>query len=701
VPWSGLKWFLTATAVIAALLVVAAPAAVHLAADHDDSGPPAAAETPVLTNEGGPAFRGDPAADRRVPIGSGAVALTFDDGPDPRWTPAILDALARHDVSATFFVAGTAALKHPDLLRRIVAEGHEVGNHTFSHPAMGSLPGWKQDAQIAFTQRAIVAATGRRPVTYRPPYSAAPDSLSAVELSAATRAHGRGLAVVLATHSTDDWRASADVESITANALRGGGTEPRVIVMHDGGNGRGATVEALDSIIPRLQERGYRFHTASEMAGLGADAMGHASALERIASRVFAGVAGLAVDPPAVAALMGVLMLAFAALLLARSAAALVLGVVHRRRRKWSDDHPVPGVSVIVPAYNEEAGIEASVRSLAQSDLDDVEVIVVDDGSTDDTARRVVDLDLPGVRLIRQVNSGKAAALNRGIEAASHEIVVLVDGDSVMAPDALRLLVRPFADDRVGAVAGSVGVANPSGLIGRLQQLEYAYGCVMERRMLDVIRAIGIIPGAAGAFRKTALADVGGVPRETITEDADLTMLIGAAGWEVTLAADARAFTEVPETWRALWKQRYRWTFGILQTLWKHRLAPVTGDHARRASRLTAPYLILFGPVSFIFGPLIDIYLVFVLLSGNFSALWLLGVAYGLALVHHVLALKWQHDSMWLAALLPVQHLVMRIFNYGVYYVSLRDLVLGRSPEWRKLERRGIDLAVVRQKTGA
>ena len=177
------------------------------------------------------------------------------------------------------------------------------------------------------------------------------------------------------------------------------------------------------------------------------------------------------------------------------------------------------------------------------------------------------------MRVLRQKNSGKPKALNAGIRAAKHEIIIMIDGDTVFEPDTVRLLAQPFADPTVGAVAGNVKIANRDELIGRMQHIEYVVGFNIDRRVQDVTGSIITVPGAGGAFRRKALLQVGGMSTDTLAEDTDLTIALGRAGWRVVFEERARAWTEAPATMAQLWKQRYRWSYGTMQAMWKHRRA--------------------------------------------------------------------------------------------------------------------------------
>jgi poly-beta-1,6 N-acetyl-D-glucosamine synthase len=270
------------------------------------------------------------------------------------------------------------------------------------------------------------------------------------------------------------------------------------------------------------------------------------------------------------------LLILFMLVLVVRYLSLIWLGYLHHlkdSREEAGDGSFAPPVSILVPAYNEGPNIAASLRSLLDQRYPRFEVLVIDDGSTDDTYARA--LEMAGrrggaqVRVVSKSNSGKAGALNTGIRLARYPYVLCVDGDSRLEPDTLRSAVRHFRDPQVAAVAGNVKVANRGNLWTRLQALEYIEGLNMARRAQGFMRAVNIIPGPVGLFRRDVLQRLGGYDTDTFAEDADLTLKILAAGWRVVYEDRAVAWTEAPETLNALIKQRYRWTRGILQALLK------------------------------------------------------------------------------------------------------------------------------------
>jgi poly-beta-1,6 N-acetyl-D-glucosamine synthase len=382
------------------------------------------------------------------------------------------------------------------------------------------------------------------------------------------------------------------------------------------------------------------------------------------------------------------LVLPFAVLALARTVAVVALAR-RQARRPLPPATFFPPVSVIVPAYNEEVGIAAAVRSLAGSDYPTLDVIVVDDGSTDGTSAVVeaLALDDPRVRLIRQPNGGKPAALNTGIAAARHEVIVMVDGDTIFEPDTIRHLVAALADPAVGAVAGNTKVGNRKGLLGRWQHIEYVMGCNLDRRMYEALGCIMVVPGAIGAFRREALAQVGGVSHDTLAEDTDLTMAVNRAGWRVAYEARARAWTEVPATLRQLWRQRYRWAYGTMQAIWKHRRAL----RERRALGMIGLPSIVFAQVALpLLAPAFDIFALYGVLfvdPARYLGFWIgfniIGFCVGLY------AFRLDGESPGPLWALPLQQFVYRQLLYLVVFESMVSAVAGTRLRWHKLTRTG------------
>jgi len=615
------------------------------------------------------------------------IALSFDDGPSPRWTPRIAAALTRLHVPATFFVVGSEVVRHPDVVRRLHDEGFELGNHTFTHADASALPGWERRLQIGLTDNALAGTVGIRPRLFRPPYSSVPASANAGQARTIGSIARQGYDVVLADLDGEDWRrpgVQEIVASATPQGSRGG-----IVLLHDGGGDRSQTVRAVEQLVPQLRARGFHFVTVSRLAGMQRDqAEVPVGGWDRTRGRILITTLGISRWTTDILAWLLVLV---TILFVAR---IFLLLTFARRHARTVRGHPrdasfTPPVSVIVPAFNEAVNIERSVRSLDSSDYPELEVLVVDDGSTDGTGDLVEQLDLPRTRLLRQQNAGKPAALNHGIEEASHDIVVMVDADTVFEPVTLRELVQPFASPDVGAVSGNTKVGNRRRLLGRWQHIEYVMGFNLDRRLYDVLQCMPTVPGAIGAFRREVLVDVGGVSGATLAEDTDLTLAVGRAGWRVVYEENARGWTEAPATLRGLWRQRYRWCYGTLQSVWKHRAAFWRhGEHA--IGRRGLPYLVLFQIALPLFAPLIDLFSIYGLLFLDPLAILGFWITFtGLQLLLGWYAFRLDRESPRVLWAMPLQQFVYRQLMYLVVVESVLTALQGSRLHWRPIARRG------------
>lgn len=505
------------------------------------------------------------------------VALTFDDGPDSRWTGSILDTLKSRHAHATFFVIGLAATKEMGLTRRIIREGHEIGNHTFTHPDLANTSRWWTRLQFDAAQRLFEAILGKRTILMRTPYlgdndPSTPDELVPIEIATQLGYITAGLSV-----DGEDWRKGALPDSIITNVLRAreigrNSDTGNVVLLHDGGGDRSHTVAALGRLIDSIRARGDTLVTLGQLADLPPDVVmppvtGGTSFTRFLLLGVFLAI--------------GVIQVAFhfvfyLAIILAmtRLASILILAAIQRFHPRRHRPGYAPTVSVVIPAFREEAVIVPTVKSLLVQEYDGpIEVLVVDDGSPDDTVGAVQRAfgDEPRVRILTKANGGKASALNYGIQYATGEIIVALDADTLFNPDTVHHLIAPLADPHVGAVAGNAKVGNRINLVTRWQALEYITSQNLDRRAFALLDCIMVVPGAVGAWRKSLVLEVGGFSNDTLAEDQDLTLSIGRGGYRVAYADHAVAWTEAPDTLGALAKQRFRWAFGTLQCAWKHR----------------------------------------------------------------------------------------------------------------------------------
>jgi cellulose synthase/poly-beta-1,6-N-acetylglucosamine synthase-like glycosyltransferase len=557
------------------------------------------------------------------------------------------------------------------------------------------LPGWEQRLQLGLTDNTLAGTVGIRPRLFRPPYSSVPGAASQKQADALAEVARRGYDVVLADFAGEDWRrpgVDEIVAAVTPQGERGG-----VVLLHDGGGDRSQTVRAVERVVPALRARGFEFVTVSELAGLEREQVElRVGGWDRLRGNLLIGTLGVARWTTSILAW---LLLAVALLFVARVFLLFAFARRHARlvRAPSNGELLSPPVSIVVPAFNEAVGIERTVRSLAGSEYPTLEIIVVDDGSTDGTAEIVERLELPNVTVLRQANSGKPAALNRGIEKSEHDVVVMVDADTIFEPTTVRHLVQAFRSPDVGAVSGNTKVGNRRGLLGRWQHIEYVMGFNLDRRLFDVLQCMPTVPGAIGAFRRRALVDVGGVSSETLAEDTDLTIAIGRAGWRVVYEENARAWTEAPATMRGLWRQRYRWCYGTLQAAWKHRASFWRrGEH--RIGRRGLPYLVLFQIVLPMLAPLIDLFSIYGLLFLDPLRVLEFWITFtGIQLLLAWYAFRLDRESPWVLWAMPVQQFVYRQMMYLVVIESVQTAIQGSRLHWRPIDRRGeVEVEVTR-----
>jgi peptidoglycan/xylan/chitin deacetylase (PgdA/CDA1 family) len=463
-------------------------------------------------------------------LASGSVVLTFDDGPDPEYTPQILDVLKREGVTATFFVTGQQSLSYPDIVRRIVHEGHEVGNHSFTHPDLTRLPDFLVRLEINATQRVLQVLTGQPSLLMRPPYAEDNMGYTTQEAHVLEIASSLGYRALGANLNPEDWRGDP-ADKIVERVLRKvEDAEGSVIELHDAGGDRSQTVKAPPVLITALRDRGYKFVRASEFAGTAAEPVGQATEDPWLKVATFATAGILLISRFFTAAFWTCLVL---------SGLRFVLLLASALGARWSRKDPVayePPVSILIPAYNEERVIVRTLESVLKSDyLALAEIIIVDDGSTDATTSVVEQAfkHEPRIRVFRTPNRGKAEALNYAIARMRTDIAVMIDADTHLHPGAVRLLVRHFADPRISAVAGNAKVGNRKNLLTKLQALEYITAQNLERAGLARFDAMAVVPGAIGAWRREALLKAGGFSPTTLAEDCDLTFSLHRLGYKI------------------------------------------------------------------------------------------------------------------------------------------------------------------------
>ena len=655
------------------------------------------------------------------------LALTFDDGPDKTFTPQILDTLKDLNVPATFFVVGANAEQSPDLLRRMMSEGHEIGSHTFTHPNLGTASSQRVRLELNATQRAIQSITGRSTIFFRPPYYADAEPRSMMEVRPIVQAVG--YVTIGESIDPEDWlldapgedgqsvprRAEDFAKEVIQDAETGKGS---IVLLHDAGGDRSETVKALKLFVPELEKKGFHFVLVSKLMGKTTD-----DVMPKLSSSQFLNVAVDRITFYVVFGAEALLATAFivaVGLGLVRVLSMTSLALVYeRQRRKIVFAEPTQTVSVLIAAYNEEGVIVRTLQSILASDYPLKQIIVIDDGSKDRTSEVISEAfaDDPRIVCVRQENGGKASALNNAIGLAEGDVLVCVDADTQLQPSAVRLLVRHFDDSQVGAVAGNVRVGNITNLLTRWQSVEYTSSQNVDRRAYALLNAITVVPGAIGAWRREAVVNAGGYLTDTLAEDMDLTWRLRQAGYELETESEAVAFTEAPDGIKPFFKQRFRWAYGTLQCLWKHKKALF---HYGWFGWLALPSLWLFQVVFNALAPFVDIQLIYSLygyagylherallnapgqqlasreielptsaVESLYQVLILYAVFFMVEALAGVVAYRMEGrkagDVIWLF----LQRFVYRQLMYAVIYRSIVTAIAGARQGWGKLDRKG------------
>lgn len=650
------------------------------------------------------------------------IALTFDDGPHEEFTGKILDVLKEHNVKATFFLIGQNAERYPGLVERIVSEGHVIGNHTFTHPNIARVNEQRARLELNTTQRSIQSLLKRSTLLFRPPYNADAEPETAEEVDPLLTASELGYVTVGELIDPQDWNLTRKTQSGETIARQPSDLldsiyhqlqkkNGNIVLLHDGGGDRTITVETLERLIPALQKRGYRFGTVAELMGQKPEDVMPPLRKE---DRVIIGYDRVVFEVLfAGEMIIGVLFITAVTLGIGRVLLILLLALlaaIKRNGQTFSSTYR-PSVTVLVAAYNEEEVITGTVDSILRSDYPIDQVIVIDDGSKDRTfdVLKAAFGHNRRVKLMTQENGGKSAALNNGIHHAKGDVLICIDADTLLAPDAIEKMVRHFEDPLTGAVAGNIKVGNRLNVLTKWQAIEYITSQNLDRRAYDLLNTVTVVPGALGAWRREAIVQCGGYLTDTLAEDMDLTWRLRRQGYRIVNETEALGWTEAPDTFKGFFKQRMRWAFGTLQCLYKHRDALL---HFGWFGWFALPSLWIFQILFQVVAPLVDIQVFF--MAGRFLDAWLssglyqqdwqplrtaaadlsrYGLLYSLLFVVELggslLAFRMDREKLGLLWWTFWQRFVYRQIIYAVIYYSLWRALSGMRQGWNKVQRKG------------
>jgi cellulose synthase/poly-beta-1,6-N-acetylglucosamine synthase-like glycosyltransferase/peptidoglycan/xylan/chitin deacetylase (PgdA/CDA1 family)/spore germination protein YaaH len=633
---------------------------------------------------------------RRYGYAPKKVVLTFDDGPDPDFTPRILDILKAEKVPAAFFVVGSMAEKNIQLLRREYEEGYEIGNHTFFHPDISTISLKRVILELNSTRKLIESVTGRSTILFRPPFNADAEPQTLAEVIPVAESRRQSYITIGESIDPWDWQPGVTADSIIALTIRQKDNGSMILLHDAGGDTREETVKALPAIIHYFKSHGYEFTTIADVLGKTKDDL-----MPPIKQDPSTGIFGPAYDVfihgyyyvnwVLIYVFLSAIFLAIGRIVLIGILAVRQQSVDKKSKKLDRSTDIMPAVSIIVPAYNEEVNAVATIQSLLKTDYPSFEIIFVDDGSKDKTFAVVeaAYASNPLIKILTKPNGGKASALNFGITHAQNDFVVCIDADTQLKTDAVYQLMAYFTDEEIGAVAGTVKVGNETNIITRWQSIEYITAQNMDRRAFDLINSITVVPGAIGAFRKSAIFRAGGFTYDTLAEDCDLTMRILKQGYVVRNCAEALAYTEAPETINMLLKQRFRWSFGVMQSFWKNRDALFNKKY-KFFGMVGMPNILIFQIILPLFSPLADLMMLFALFGEKPEKMLLYYVAFVVIdFIVGIIAFRMEKEDYKKLIYIIPQRFMWRQLMYYVLFKSLRKALKGELSGWGVLKRTG------------
>ncbi|MCL6573358.1 MAG: glycosyltransferase [Bacillus sp. (in: Bacteria)] len=617
------------------------------------------------------------------------IVLTFDDGPDPEYTEDILKILKQYQIPAAFFIIGNKAMLQQDIVKQMYRDGHEIGNHTFSHPDINQLSDEQLKLELNSTQRIIQGITGHTSLLYRSPYGDEEAKYLQSSFQRMRDISQMGYVTVNYDIDANDWKLR-DSKAIVENVLNQVSSGD-IILLHDGGGNREATVQALPELIEQLHSKGYTFVTISKLMDESQSSI--LSPVPEVETPLMQSTKVMLFNIENFKHLISTLLYVALFILVLR---LLILACISFKHKK-NAQYPQPGgsftplVSVIIAAYNEEKVINRTIQSILKSDYPGFEIIVVDDGSMDQTSLKVSEQfsDNEKVHMLHKKNGGKASAINMGVKRSVGDIIVAIDADTIVPPEAISLLIRHFVDKKVAAVSGNVRVGNVHNLLTAWQHVEYVTGFNLEKRAFATLNCVTVVPGAIGAWRKQVIEELGYFSTTTLAEDTDLTLSMLRQGHKIIIDEHAYAYTEAPETVKEFLKQRFRWTFGTLQCFWKHKKA-FGAIKQKPLGFIALPNMLLFQFVVPLFAPLLDLLFILGIIVGDVkTSLFVFGCYFITDLLISLLAFRMEKLSPKPLMTLFLQRIVYRYLLLFITWKSILAALKGNRIGWNKLKRIG------------
>lgn len=639
-----------------------------------------------------------------------SVALTFDDGPSVERSADIIGILKTHDVPATFFLTGSKVLDNTELVKYISDQGFAIGNHTFTHSRSVHSSKLRLFLELEYTSLIYEMTIGYKPVNYRPPYLMGIDSSKNMDPVVRFASENLGYNIIGADADAIDWSAES-VDKLIDNLAKSISNGP-IALLHDDGL---HTLDALNKLIGLFKDNGYKFISLNDVLSCkkpndnnyvydmqviktSDTALGFADNVSlKLVKRYF-------VFPyiKFIQVISGIVIFIIYFTLIFQFSRLILLIILTvwpqvkskaRNQTVFSHRQHKKTITIIIPVHNEERSIVRCLDSIWKSTTLPCECIVVNDGSTDLTLNEIegysVKYESQNIKIITIEKSGKVSALNEGLKASRGDIVVTVDGDTVLNKFALERLTNHFVIANVKAVAGRLDPVVQKGFLKRFQQLEYAVAQSVEKKALSNINALSVLPGALTAWDKKYLLDSELFSSRTVTEDRDKTLCLLHCGYKVLYDDDAFCFTEAPKSHKQFITQRYRWMLGSMQCVGKH-ITSLFSFRRPTLGFIVFPQLLIENIILPLLYPIVDAIIICSVLLGEWKLLfyYLFAVAIEVLLTL-ILVFNRGLSNMQLLKYIPLKFVYYRMVAVNIMFNILRNVAMNRKYRWTKLERTG------------
>jgi len=634
---------------------------------------------------------------RRFGDGLHAVALTFDDGPNPEYTPKILQILEQQQVKATFFVTAAQVIKYPEVLDQIRRGGHDIGLHSYTHQYIqedASFKSLRSILEFDIAQKVLAYHLGYKTNVFRVPFLGPdnePDYHSQYMIGQALK---RGMIISAPTVDSLDWQVQSN-DQLYRNATTLDNDLTAVVLLHDsGGDSRESTIQTLPQIIQFYRDQGYQFATVDQLAKhQGLVTRYPLTIVDKLAiqlvNQTIQIIRHTAKEVLTVGLVVSLLFLLVHSLSLMLAAAYSKYRLNHNH--KSPNTFYLPQVSIVIPMYNEQYVISHTLDSILDSDYEHLNIHVVNDGSTDHSLQSLEKFKQNRkVHIYTQTNQGKVVALNHGISMSTDQIIISVDSDTQLEPNAISKIVNYFADPHIGCVSGSIRVGNRDSAITKSQDMEYTIAQSLDKRAMDILHAVTISPGAFSAWRRKAIIAAGQFTPDTLAEDFDLTLRVIQQGYRSKYCPQSIAYTEVPADMQTLSKQRFRWYYGNLQVLFKHRRLFFNPDHGI-LGLFWIPRMWIWQIFAQLLLPIIDLFVILGIVVGNTQVMLIYFVIY-IVMQMIVAAFAYRLESRPLPSLFTI--IFIRIwYSHRLSFILWRACISalrGQIVQWNIVHHQGL-----------